>query len=72
MKNSIKDHWREGLQRCRENLKNTTDPVRRQIIQEQIMRYSECIKKDIPDIDNSFAVNLQDEDKVKFSTGQGF
>jgi hypothetical protein len=71
MKNSIKDHWKESLKRCKANLKKTDDPVRREIIKEQIARYTHCIKHDIPQGDNSVYAQVQDDDTVHFSTGQG-
>jgi hypothetical protein len=72
MKNSIKDHWKESLKRCKANLKKTEDPVRREIIKEQIARYTHCIKHEIPQGDNSVYAQVQDNDRVKFSTGQDF
>lgn len=71
MKNSIKDYWRDSLKRCKENLAQTEDPARGEIIKEQIVRYQQCIKNDIPQGDNSSYAHIQDDDTVQFSTGQG-
>ena len=72
MRKSIKDDWRESLKRCRANLKKTDDPVRREIIKEQIARYQYCITHEIPQGDNSVHAPIQDDDTVQFSTGQYF
>jgi hypothetical protein len=68
---SMVDHWKEGLKRCRENLKSTKDPMKRDIIQRQIAQYKHFIKVGVLQGDNSLYAPVQDDDTVQFSTGQG-
>lgn len=68
---ALRTYYEEGIARCESNLLTQTDPERRDIILRTIHRYKECIHKGIPQGENSVYANVQDDDTVQLSTGQG-